>query len=244
LGNYFSGSIDESCEGCSVKKNCVFFKSDLYSTNFLVDSLISFHFKKGQAIFLEGDKQNGIYIIKTGKIKSVRLNHDGKEVIFGLATTNDVLGYSILYNGLEHFEYSSVCIEDSSVCYLPYLTAKIIINDNIDFLKCIGEMQYGETIFMRQTIINDATKNVRERIAYSILILKNKFGYDQNRFIDIVLTRKEMAALSATTTESAIRYISEFQKEGIIIIENGKIKILDELKFGKLTGFIPETRLI
>lgn len=85
-------------------------------------------------------------------------------------------------------------------------------------------------------ILNINSKNVRERIATSILNLQQTFGSDENGNIDIAVTREEIANMSATTTESAIRFISEFKQENLISLENRKIQVVNLAKLQKIAG--------
>ncbi|HQW45461.1 MAG TPA: helix-turn-helix domain-containing protein, partial [Chitinophagaceae bacterium] len=74
-----------------------------------------------------------------------------------------------------------------------------------------------------------AQKPVRERVAESILILKNKYGLEQDgQTLNVKLSREELANIVGTATESLIRILSDFKKEGIIELELKRIKILDE----------------
>ncbi|MEG1199991.1 MAG: helix-turn-helix domain-containing protein, partial [Algoriella sp.] len=57
---------------------------------------------------------------------------------------------------------------------------------------------------------------------------------DKDGFINISLTREEMANLIGTATESAIRLISEFKTDELIEVEGRKIKLLDHQKLTKL----------
>jgi len=185
---------------------------------------------------MEGDKKKGLYFIKSGKLKCVKFDRNDREVILKLAGNGDVLGYSMMYIGVDRYEYCTICMEDSRVCFLPFQMAKNEIQGNYELLKLIAQLQYKDMVAMANIILNGSAKNVRERIGYAILILKQKFGNDAEGYIDIAITREEIANMSATTTESSIRYMSEFQKDGIIHIKKKKIKITDIRKFNKMVG--------
>ena len=81
-----------------------------------------------------------------------------------------------------------------------------------------------------------AFANIREGIALSIIQLLEHFGVDQKGFIDVVLTKAELGQMAATTTSAAIKLSNEFQKDGIIIIEEKKIKIVDMKRLYKSAG--------
>ena len=70
-----------------------------------------------------------------------------------------------------------------------------------------------------------AQKNVKERLAEILLILNSTFGEDEEGYIDINLTREEIANMVGTATESVIRLISELRKEGLIRSKGKRIAL-------------------
>jgi CRP-like cAMP-binding protein len=87
-------------------------------------------------------------------------------------------------------------------------------------------------------ITNLAQKTVRERMAEVILVVQETFGDNEEGQIDVRLSREEWASLVGTATESCIRVLSDFQQEGLILLQGKFIKIQDRkglLKLGKVT---------
>jgi CRP/FNR family transcriptional regulator len=73
-----------------------------------------------------------------------------------------------------------------------------------------------------------AQKPVRERVAETLMVLKNKYGLEADgATLNVVLSREELANLVGTATESLIRILSDFKKEGIIELDQKKIRIVD-----------------
>ena len=79
-----------------------------------------------------------------------------------------------------------------------------------------------------------AQKTVRERLAEIFLILERRLGKDAEGYINITLTREEIANLIGTATESAIRLISEFKNDNLISVDGRNIKIINHDKLMKL----------
>ena len=51
-----------------------------------------------------------------------------------------------------------------------------------------------------------------------------------SELLNLTLTRDDIANLVGTATESVIRMLSEFNKEGLVELKGKKIKILDQVK--------------
>jgi CRP/FNR family transcriptional regulator len=74
-----------------------------------------------------------------------------------------------------------------------------------------------------------AQKPVRERAAETLLMLKHKYGVQEDgQTLNVTLSREEMANLVGTATESFIRILSDFKKDGMIEVDHKKIKIVNE----------------
>ncbi len=80
-----------------------------------------------------------------------------------------------------------------------------------------------------------AQKSVKERLADSLLFFQKTFGVDDEGYLNINLSREEIANSIGTATESSIRLLSQFKKEGFIEIKGKKIKILNKTKLQHIT---------
>lgn len=189
--------------------------------------------KKGDEIIQEGSVPKGIYCIKKGTAKLFQVGFNGKEQILRFAKEGDIIGYrSILCK--EPFSASATAMEEMEICYIPekFFVKILEVNPKLSFdmLNRISR-ELGEA---GRTITLLAQKTVRERLAEVLLLLERKLGTDEDGFINISLTREEMANLIGTATESAIRLISEFKTDQLIEVESRKIKVLNSAKLTKL----------
>jgi len=75
---------------------------------------------------------------------------------------------------------------------------------------------------------------VKGRVAESLLLLKDQFGENAEGFINISLTKQDLASYAGTTYETYSRMISELEKQKIIKQSGKYIGILKEAKLEKL----------
>jgi CRP/FNR family transcriptional regulator len=189
------------------------------------DQKIRNTYKKGQTIFNEGSYPFGVYCIGSGKIKLSHLGDDGKEQIVRLLKDGDIVGFRALLSG-ERFSASAVALEETSVCFIPKdLFIKILKNDakfSYDMMKLLSnELHQAEV-----KLIHLAQKPVRERLAETLLFIKRVYGYERDGItLNVRLSREEIANLVGTATESTIRLLSEFKRDGMVELEGKKIKI-------------------
>ena len=87
-------------------------------------------------------------------------------------------------------------------------------------------------------IVNLTQKHIRGRLAEALMVLKENYGYeDDNSTLKIYLAREDLANLSNMTTSNAIRTLSGFVSEKIIIVDGRRIKIINEPMLKKISKF-------
>ena len=113
------------------------------------------------------------------------------------------------------------------VCFIPKVE---IINDlkknpafTYDVLKDMAlDLREADDI-----IVNMAQKTVRKRMAEVLTNIQSNYGTNQDGTLSVILSREDFASLVGTATESAIRVLSQFKKEGLISTLGKQIKIED-----------------
>lgn len=184
-------------------------------------------FKRGQVIFSEGNQPHGIYCIHSGKVKIHKMGDEGKEQIVRLANVSNIIGYRSVLNSNSYFA-SATAIEDTEVCFITKPTIINLVRSNTNFAFSLLDLLSDDLKKAEEKITHMAQKHVRERIAEAILLLHEAYGLKKDKqTIDSNLTRKEIANIAGTTTETSIRILSEFQKDEIIELVGKEIKILD-----------------
>lgn len=190
-------------------------------------------FSKGQEIIHENMYPTGVYCINSGTAKLFKKGFNGKEQILRFVGKGEIIGYRSLLCK-EPFGASSIALEEMSVIFIPEnLFLKLLEFSSLIAFDILKKISYdlGEAA---KTITLLAQKTVRERLAEILLLLENKLGKDSEGYINISLTREEVANLIGTATESAIRLISEFRIDQLIMVDGRRIKILNHQKLTKL----------
>jgi len=194
-------------------------------------------FEKGDVIFEEGHTLNGVYCVKHGICKMSKLNANGKEQIVRFIKGGDMLGYRSVLSE-EPVTLTVTALKDMEACYIPKKEILDAIKENPKFSLDMMKTVCSDLRDANNSLSNMAQKSVKERLADTLIFLKETFSEDENGYLDIVLTREEISSVIGTATESAIRLLSEFKKKGLIALDGKKVKILDEVELLKLSqGF-------
>lgn len=192
-------------------------------------------FKKGQVIMHEGARPQGVYCVHSGKAKMYKMGAEGKEQIIRFMTKGDLIGYRSILSD-ETITASISALDDTFACYIPKSSFFEVIARNPKFSLNILEKACHELGQTSKIITSLAQKTVRERLAEILLILRTTFGETEEGYLDILLTREEIANMVGTATESAIRLLSEFKEEELIRTSGRKIKVLDPIKLRQIAA--------
>lgn len=219
-----------SCESCPSRKDSVFcnlFGNDLHE---LSANKGCQHFSKGQTIFFEGSRPTGVYCIYSGKVKIFKNRGNGKLQVVRLAKKGDILGYRSLLSG-EEYSASAKVLEDTLVCYVPKQYLLQLLKSNSDFSLKMMELFAHELQSAEEKITSMATKPVRERLAETLLLLKDFYGLKSDKqTLDVNLTRDDLASIAGTSMETVVRLLSDFKDEKVLALNNKQIKVLDSKK--------------
>jgi CRP-like cAMP-binding protein len=190
-------------------------------------------------IFYEGNQPQGLYCISSGKVKIHKLGDDGKEQIVRLAKDGSIIGYRSLLSNENYFA-TATAIEDTVVCFFPKAVYLNLLLNNSSFSMKTIQMLSSDLKIAEQMITNMAQKHVRERMAETLLLLKEFFGTEDDKAtINTILTREDIGSIAGTTTETSIRVLSDFNKNKIIKLNGKKIKIINPKELTRIAN-LPE----
>lgn len=219
-----------SCASCSVRESGIF--SAIHGDNVSeFDVHKSCHFyKKNQSLFVEGSFPRGVFCINHGKVKIYALGDEGKEQIVHIAREGEVVGFRSMLSG-EPYRLSASTLEDANICFvakddfLNMLDTNVVMRNSV--LKELSKELGERAIF----ITNLAQKSVRERLAYSLLLLQDVYGEEP-----INLTREDLANFVGTATETLIRLLKDFKDEHLIDVQTRKVFITNKEALLQLAG--------
>jgi len=229
-----------NCKDCEHKiaGKSIFCCLGLEELGIISDNKRNMSFKKGQTIFSEGNQPHGIYCINKGKVKIHKLGEEGKEQIVRLAGNASLIGYRAIFSE-DCYYASATAIEETNACYIPKYVIIDFIKNNPNFSFSMMDLLSDDLKRAEEKITHMAQKYVRERIAEAILLLKEAYGLKtDNTTIDSALTRKELANIAGTTTETSIRILSEFQNDRVIDLSGKNIKILNLNKLIRIANIL------
>ena len=227
--------ISITCEEChvhSVSKFGTLCASNVDKVNY---SKSCTAYKKGQIIFHEDTRPLGVFCINKGKLKVFKTGDDGKDQIIQISKPGDLLGYRAMI-GEDLYPVTAEALEDVQVCFIPKSEFVRLLEESPDFSKMLLKEACHELGTMTELLTNLAQKTVRERLAVTLLMLKDIY-FDEERpndLAEINLTREDLANIVGTATETIIRLLHDFKEENLIQTNGRKIMVLDAQRLVKV----------
>jgi len=223
------------CDKCALESGAIFRHLSRDEVDILNFEKEFRQFKRGEVLYNEGSRISGFYCIHSGIIKVFKTGLDGKEQIIRFAKPGDIIAYrSVLSN--EVACTSAKVIEDAQVCFIPAEILISFIKSNSTYAHELLKLACHELGEANSFITDIAQKTVRERLAEILLLLVHDFGLDDQNYLQISLTREELANIVGTATESVIRLLSEFKTDRLVELTGRKIKVLDKKGLEKISN--------
>ncbi len=190
--------------------------------NFFDDNGEPTSFAQGESVFREGSRCNTIYLILKGVVKCHKMDEDGKELITSLYRADDFLGFTSFLNNIPCKE-SATAMEPVELAGISKESLKAVLQKNKDISLELMELFSDNITEIKAQLLQMAYSSVRKRTAQTLL----QFAEIMNTNTDdaIKISRNDLASVAGIATESLIRTLSGFKKEGLIAIEGRNIRI-------------------
>ncbi|WP_438964447.1 Crp/Fnr family transcriptional regulator [Winogradskyella sp.] len=183
-------------------------------------------YKKGQVIFEEGETLNGVYCVRDGVCKLTKLSENGKDQVVKLVVKGGLLGKRSLVTE-QKTNLSAVALNDMEMCFIPKSEIMADLVKNPKFTMNVLKKMANDLKDSDISLVNMAQKSVKRRMAEILIYIYDNFGTNADDYLNIVISREDYASIVGTATESAIRILSQFKKEGLISTKGKQIKIED-----------------
>jgi CRP-like cAMP-binding protein len=203
----------------------------------VADNFTIHHYKKNQIIYAEKDDPEYLWCLLKGKVKMYKSGVGDRVQILRLYRPVQYFGYAS-YFAEEAYVSSASAFEPSTLgcIHMDVVTRLIRGNNDLamffinELARCLGGSD--------TKIVNLTQKHIRGRLAESLLLLAENYGLeDDEATLKIAMSREDLANLSNMTTSNAIRTLTTFVSEHLIVVDGRRIKIINEAQLRKISKF-------
>lgn len=182
---------------------------------------------RGENIFKQGAFAPYVMYVQSGLVKVYLQTGHNKQINIRIAQPGDFLAFSSVF-GEDVYTYSSVAVKDAEICMIDKEGLKELLFKNNEFAMRITSNNYKHENHLLKIITSISYKQMRGKLATALLYLSVKELVAEDIFQ--YLTRQDLADFASISTESAIKFLKEFEKEGILKLDGKDILIKDNEK--------------
>lgn len=191
-------------------------------------------YKKGNIVVLEKESGAALFVIVSGKVKVVRTDEEGREVILSMFGPGEFFGEMSLLDGLAR-----------SASVVAISKAELFMIHRRDFLETMHQFPTIAVALLAELamrlrkadmqIKSLSLKDAAGRVANVLLILSDDVGVFRKGKVEIddLPLQQDLANMAGTSRETVSRMLHEFVREGSIQLTGNKLTISDYEAFRK-----------
>ncbi len=186
------------------------------------------HFAKGEWVYHPGDPALDLFIVAAGQVRLVQTGPGGREVLFELAASGDLVGGAAVIAGSS---YQDGAQAQTECCLLRIAAAdfQALLADLPGIALKVLEFAGSQLEQARSTIEGLAVASAEQRLARTILRLADRHGEEgaEGLLIQLPLPQQDLAAMTGTTVETVSRVLAQFRKAGSVTGGRGWLAVTD-----------------
>jgi CRP-like cAMP-binding protein len=184
--------------------------------------------ERGDRIFTEGDVADSFLSIVDGRVKVFKSTPAGKELILEIFGAGDPLGAVAVYEGMA-YPASAVALEHTTLLRIPQREFFALLEQHPALVRGLLSGLTLRLAELTRRLAELTGARVEARFARLFLKLADQIGRRDRGgvLVPMPLSRQELADLTGTTIETAIRIMSRWQKEDVLHTDKDGFVILD-----------------
>src|SRR4051812_4533046 len=223
-----SRKFDVTCTNCNLRETCLpggVLASDLERVENIVYARR--RVRRGESLFGAGDEFKTIYGIRSGFFKTSLIDGEGREQVTGFFMGGELMGMDGLGSG--HYSGNAIALEDSEVCVMPFSLIEEMAREVPALQRHLHSVLAREIVRDHGVMMLLGSMRAEERLATFLINLSRRFvrrGYSSSDF-HLRMTREELGSYLGLKLETVSRLFSQFQKDGLIEVNQKHVRILD-----------------
>jgi CRP/FNR family transcriptional regulator len=184
----------------------------------------------GQALFLQGDPTDEMFLIKGGRVKLSKVLEDGTELTLDIRKAGDFVGEN-MFSEEGHYPVSAYCLEDTLTCgFSRSQFEQLVLQHPKVGLQIIKNLSERIT-WLTQRVGSLAVTNIEDRLYRVLTSVAKEHGTisPQGIMIQFPLTHEDLSFLTGAHRVSITRAMKALKAAGKIIHEDKRL-ILPALK--------------
>ncbi|MEA5111910.1 Cyclic AMP receptor protein [bioreactor metagenome] len=180
-------------------------------------------FRKGENLTKQGAFASSVLFIVDGLAKQYVEGDATRNFNLRLLKGGEFVGLSVAFNN-HTYQYSVVALRETTACLIEKEAVTSLIKANGTFAYNIINRYCEQNNKLYNSIRDLMYKQMNGRLAGALLYLWNE---QVNAEVFPYLSRKDIADFAGLSTESTVKLLKTFEKEGLISLEDKDIRLND-----------------
>lgn len=179
------------------------------------------HLAKGETLFDQGATANHFFQVRTGKVKMVSYNDQGREFVQGIFTDGHSFGEPPFFNELP-YPAAAVAVEESTVWKCGRAAFLKLLAERPELHLQLTRVLSGRLVYKSMMLAEIAVEEAEHRLTRLIEYLRDSSSGETARF-RVPLTRQQLADMTGLRVETVVRTIKAMEQKGVLEIVDGKV---------------------
>jgi CRP-like cAMP-binding protein len=196
-------------------------------------------YSAGQTILTEGEPCDGLYFVIQGQVRLLRGGSEGREHVVRVLGPGTTFNDAAVFDGGANSE-GAVAVEESTVGLVPKSAMLGLIERYPEIARAALKIMSARQRTLSGVMEDLALRDVTTRVARLLLGCLGKHEHIVEHAPNACarITHQEIAAMVGSVREVVQRVLKEFERDGAIMLERSRIRVLDEEKLRKWAALI------
>lgn len=194
---------------------------------------------KGAVIGLSEQRSAGLYLIRRGSVKVVRVSDDGKALLLELAAESEIFGEMTLFAGISERATYGEALETTEIQFLNRVSFSRLLAARPQIALQLAELMSTKRIEIERRLESHALRRVPHRLATELLRLAARYGTTDpaGTALRVRLSQQDLGSLIGASREMVSLTLSEFRRRGLVAARGRRLYV----RVAPLSAHLAET---
>ncbi len=184
--------------------------------------------RNGEHLFHQGEPAQRFYLLQRGRLRLVQHTPEGKDVTLATFSEGDLIGLLVALSA-EPYPATAEALEDCELLALQGTPMWAVMQQHAPLAVRVVQMLAARLHEAHERIRELSVERVQQRLARSLVRLARKVGVKQadgSIYLDVRLSRQDLAQMNGTTLETVSRTLTAWQREGLLEVGREQITLI------------------
>ncbi len=192
-------------------------------------------FESGEPIFHQGATASGIYAVIHGRVKIVRVTPDGYESILCVRQPGEYFCPVPVLDGKPQLG-TAIAMGEVTILWVECQKFHALCREHPQLLSTVQGDCLAEVRYLLNRLETFAFRTIRERLVITLLDEVRHQHAEVKEPIVLKMSQQELAGLIGASRESVSRSLKRLEREGMIELSRGKVRILNLEKLSRVAA--------